>query len=306
MTHETRVFKVSSTQAAELEAALRDGLPPDAEWKSVPHARFWCKGSGVVVTCYNSGKVVVQGTNLDVFQARFFEGAEAAPSKSKSTPNDTDLPFDRPTIGSDETGKGDYFGPLVITACYATPDSTKELEELGVADSKTLDDNRARRLGAGIERLVDFETVVLEPEEYNRRYAEVGNLNILLADLHGTAIGALHERHTDDVEVLVVDRFAKAGHVESALQQRGIGTRLVEVPRAERHLVVAAASIVARVAFLDGLAMCSDACGTDLHKGAGSPVDAAARRVVEIGGRALLQKVAKLHFKNTEKIPNLR
>lgn len=299
MAQETRVLKVSPAEAAALEARLRDGLPPDAEWRSAPHARFSVKGGGAVVTCYSSGKVVVQGGDLDTFAARFLEDLRAAPSKTRAAAGDPDLPFDVVTIGSDEAGKGDYFGPLVVAAVRAGPDDAAWLAELGVADSKTLTDDRSRRLAARIEERLDHEIVRLDPIAYNTRHAAVRNVNIVLGELHAQAIGALLGRH-GDVAMVLVDRFGDDRHVEAPLRQ-AVGTppRLVQVPRAERHPAVAAASVVARAAFLDALAVCSDAVGTDLHKGAGEPTDRAARRVVAIGGRALLATVAKMHFKNT-------
>lgn len=300
MTQTTQVFVVDPREAAELEQRLRDGLPPDAEWRPVPHARFSVKALGVVLTCYRSGKVVLQGSRLEAFVDRFLPRAQAA-AKGKAQVDD-ELLLDAATIGSDEAGKGDYFGPLVVAACFATPAEAARLAELGVTDSKTLDDRRARRLAGILEGELDHELIVVDPAEYNSRWGESRNLNTLLAELHAEAIGALYERHPD-VEVVVVDRFAADRVLGAALQARGGPPgRLVHVPRAERHAVVAAASILARAAFLDGLDRCSDACGTDLHKGAGPPVDRVARRVVEIGGRDLLGTVAKLHFKNTGKI----
>jgi ribonuclease HIII len=297
VTQETRVRTVSPLEARQLQERLRVELPETAEWRTAPHALFAVRALDVVLTCYTSGKLVMQGRDLDGFELRFLDHLSAT---SRGAPERADdLALDTPTIGSDEAGKGDYFGPLVVAACTATADDNQALARLGVADSKTLADDRVRRLAGQIERLLDHQIAVLEPEEYNRRHMETGNLNALLADLHGSVIGPLLHRHPQ-TEVVIVDRFSSGDRLARALQAHGVvGPRVVEVVRAERHPVVAAASILARAGFLEGLDRCSDACGTDLHKGAGPPVDAAARRVVAIGGRALLEKVAKLHFKNT-------
>jgi ribonuclease HIII len=299
VSQQTRVFTVDSRTASRLEARLRDELPPDADWRTAPHARFQVRVQGVVLTCYESGKVVVQGRDLDTFAGRFLDDLEPVQRAERDggTPA-----FDAPTIASDEAGKGDYFGPLVVAAVHADPTSARTLREMRVADSKTLSDERARQLAGAIEKALDHELAVLEPEDYNRAHAAAGNLNVVLADLHGRAIAALARRNPD-AEVVVVDRFGSEHYVADALRAEGVTVpRLVQVVRAERHPAVAAASILARAGFLDGLAACSDACGTDLHKGAGAPVDRCARRVFEIGGRELLGKVAKLHFKNTAKI----
>lgn len=302
MTQLTRVFKVDQHAAEALEHRLRDGLPVDAEWRTVPYARFAVKALGVVLTCYTSGKLVIQGRDLEVFCSRFVSdlGAEASGKKTRS---DAELSFDGESVGSDEAGKGDYFGPLVVAACHAPLSARESLSSIGVTDSKALSDQQSRRLAGLIQRAFDHEIVTVDPPEYNQRHAELGNLNLLLAEMHARAINQLLLRNAG-TEVVVVDRFGRDELVAKALNKLGsTPERLVQVPRAERHPVVAAASILARAAFLDGLARCSDASGTDLHKGAGAPADEAARRVQAIGGRNLLGQVAKLHFKNTERLP---
>ncbi|MBK8980545.1 MAG: ribonuclease HIII [Planctomycetes bacterium] len=301
MAQQTRVLTLDATTAVALHARLRDALPQDAEWRRVAHARFAVKALGVVVTCYTSGKLVVQGSDLDTFAARFLDGLDASAAGAIAS-DDPELPFDVACAASDEAGKGDYFGPLVVAAVRAEPAQRAALVEVGVADSKTLSDDRARLLAGRIEALLPYEVVALDPPEYNRRHADVRNVNLLLADLHAEALDRLTARCAA-TDLAIVDRFADEALVRDALARRGRRfARLVQVPRAERHAAVAAASILARVAFLDGLRRCEEDCGSDLHKGAGPPVDVAARRVVAIGGRALLARVAKLHFKNSERV----
>jgi ribonuclease HIII len=292
------VFAVGPLEAEALEQRLRRELPAFADWRPVPHARFSVKSGQVVVTCYQSGKVVVQGAELDDFVRRHLQGLSLAAVTGVA---DGELAFAQPTIGSDEAGKGDYFGPLVVAAVHAEPASAAELQAMGVADSKTLSDVRMMPLCERIERTFDCEVRRLEPARYNERHRADPNVNHLLADLHAEALGALLERHP--MAAVVVDRFADEALVAGRLRARGhTPARLLQVPRAEAHPVVAAASIVARVHFLEGLQRCAEATGTDLHKGAGPPADAAARRVLEIGGMALLGTVAKLHFANTRRL----
>ena len=299
MANETRVFTVGSNEARVLEDRLRAELPQHADWRLVPHARFQVKADDVVVTCYTSGKVVVQGRTLDGFVARFFAAAADASQGKGTQDGDADLPLDVPTIGSDEAGKGDYFGPLVVAAVHASPEHAAELTKLGVRDSKTIADDRARMLAGRIEALLDHEIVRLDPPDYNARWNAARNVNVVLGELHARAIAALATRHAD-ATFAIVDRFGDERFVETPLRAAlARPLRVLQTPRAERNLAVAAASIVARAAFLDGLRASSDECGTDLHKGAGAPVDDVARRVVAIGGLPLLAKVAKLHFKNS-------
>jgi ribonuclease HIII len=292
----TRVFAVDAVGAERLAAALRDGLPPDAEWRQVAHARFAVKALGCSLVCYTSGKVVVQGSTVDAFVAQFLADLAAA-----DAPPPSPVAFDGPTIGSDEAGKGDYFGPLVVAAVYAEPAAAAELSAMGVADSKRLSDLRMFPMAELLERRLEVQVRALPPPEYNARWRADPNVNHVLAELHADAVATLLLRHPE--ATVVVDRFGDERLVAERLQRRGASCRrLVQVPRAEAHPVVAAASIVARVHFLEGLKRCEEDAGTPLHKGAGEPVDQVAREVLRIGGRSLLARIAKLHFKNSDRI----
>jgi len=295
VTQETRVFAgIDPPRAAELRAALQRSLPPDADWRPTPHASFSVRAEGVVVTCYHSGKLVVQGSGLDAFLARHL------PDLATAEPAAPDpLPMAGVTLGSDEAGKGDYFGPLVVAAACVAPEQEARLRAAGITDSKKLRDERAATLAGLLEREVDHEYVVLMPEHYNAAHARAGNLNVLLAEMHARALARLYARQPA-ATAIVVDRFAHESVLDAALA-RALSRHppLLQVAGGERHVAVAAASVLARARFLAGLQECSDACGVDLVKGAGPPVDPVARRVLAIGGRELLGKVAKLHFQNT-------
>ncbi|MEY2713728.1 MAG: ribonuclease [Planctomycetota bacterium] len=301
---DTRVFVLDAAGARSLEHHLKAALPPDAEWRRVDHARFAVKAMGVSLVCYTSGKVVLQGKSLDAFVGEFLAGAGSAAQKSRV--QDPDLPFDAPTIGSDEAGKGDYFGPLVVASVYAEPERKQELVAMGIADSKTLSDQRMFPMAEMVERGFDCEVRVLMPSEYNARWNDARNVNHVLAELHADAIAALLRRHPE--ANVLVDRFGDESLIADRLATR-LGHRhknLVQVPRAEAHPVVGAASVVARVRFVEGFQECEAESGTDLHKGGGEPVDVAARRAFAIGGRELMSRIAKLHFKNSERIHGLR
>ena len=301
----TKVFALDARAAAALEQHLRAALPPDAEWRHVDHARYAVKAMGVSLVCYTSGQIVLQGKSLDSFVNEFFVGSAAAPSKPRDD-GDPDLPFDMPTIGSDEAGKGDFFGPLVVASVYVEPAKSTELKAMGVADSKTLSDQRMFPMAELIERSFDCEVRVLMPVDYNARWSEAKNVNHVLADLHADAIATLLMRHPD--AAVIVDRFADESLIRTRLATRcgKPPRRLVQVPRAEAHPVVGAASVVARVRFVEGFQECEAESGTDLHKGGGAPVDVAAKRAFAIGGRELMGRIAKLHFKNSERVKGLR
>ena len=301
---DTRVFVLDAARARSLEEHLRAALPPDAEWRRVEYARYAVKAMGVNLVCYTSGKVVVQGKSLDAFVGEFLGGANTAAQKGRD--DDPEIPFDAPMIGSDEAGKGDYFGPLVVASVYAEPDRKQELLAMGIADSKTLSDQRMFPMAELVERGFDCEVRVLMPQDYNARWNEVRNVNHVLAELHADAIATLLRRHPN--ANVLVDRFGDESLIATRLQKK-LGhapKKLVQVPRAEANPVVGAASVVARVRFVEGFQECEAESGTDLHKGGGEPVDVAARRAFAIGGVDLMSRIAKLHFKNSERIPGLR
>ena len=297
MGQETLVVKLTSAQQAQLRSRLNAG---SFEWRKVPHASFSVKGEGVVATQYRSGKLVVQGGDPEAFLARFVEGGQPVPKKPKTRTEresgDDVAKLTVTTVGSDEAGKGDFFGPLVVAAVRLEPEVARKMAKGGVMDSKRLTDAKAFELGAALRGTVPFSVVRVDPPEYNHRYPQYSGLNPFLADLHAEAIRAVAQ---PGVRVLV-DRFAKEGLMQKALGDLDI--RLEQATRAERNMAVAAASILARQEFLLGLQELSDEAGVPLHKGAGRPTDDSGVRYVEAHGFEALGNVAKLHFKNTEKI----
>lgn len=303
MSQETRVFEVVPREQAGFQSTLATSLPKDAEWRSVPHATFSVKWNGIVLTVYRSGKAVLQGKDLDAAMARYLPGitgASAAVTAGSGRPRLEEIAA--PTLGSDESGKGDYFGPLVVAAVFTEPADAGFLRELGATDSKLLSDARMQTQAGKIEERLDHEVIALGPVDYNRAIATEGNANHVLAGLHARALSALAARHPE-ARRTVVDRFSSSTVLEDAMSAIGFSPPALDLrPGAESHPAVAAASILARVHFLEGLKLCADECATDLPKGAGELVDEAARRVVRIGGRPLLAKVAKVHFKNTQKL----
>lgn len=265
----------------------------DFRFRSVPHAVFSARGEGVVATFYQSGKLVVQGPQPDLFLERYL--GHAPPPEEKVVPD-----AGRTTLGSDESGKGDYFGPLVVAAVRLSPEDAERLKGGGVADSKRLDDDTVLRLGPALRAHLPFALRALDPEAYNERRAAVGNLNPLLADLHAEVIRELAEPGL----LVLVDQFANESLMRKRLE--GMDFELRQMPRAEVHLAVAAASVIAREHFLVRLRELSEELGVTLAKGGGSPVDRAGRRFVEVHGEEALGRVAKLHFKNTERVTRRR
>ncbi len=196
-------------------------------------------------------------------------------------------------IGVDESGKGDFFGPLVIAACYVGPEHLAEMD--GVMDSKKLTDATATRLASRIRAVCPHAIVSIGPAKYNQLYSEIRNLNKLLAWGHARAIEDVLEKQ--ECSLVISDQFADPSGLRRALFDKGRQVELRSMVRAESDVAVAAASILARAEFLRRLAQLGQQYAIDLPKGATSPVIDAGVRFVRKHGAAALAEVSKTHFK---------
>lgn len=203
-------------------------------------------------------------------------------------------------IGIDESGKGDYFGPLVIAAVFVTPLTEPDLRLMQVRDSKRISDGRILELAPDIRQVCKHSIVAIGPERYNELYGKIRNLNRLLAWGHARALENLLEQV--DCNLAIADQFGDERFITNALLEKGKHVQLVQMPRAEVDLAVAAASILARAEFLIRLKRLSDEVGTSLPKGASQAVELAARMVLKKHGRERLGTVAKMHFKTTQAV----
>ena len=200
-------------------------------------------------------------------------------------------------IGSDESGKGDYFGPLVIAAAFVTSEIEPDLKLMEVRDSKMISDGRVLELARDLRQVCKHSIVAIGPQRYNELYEKIRNLNKLLAWGHARALENLLEQVNCDLAI--ADQFGDERFILNALLEKGKRIRLVQRPKAEEDLAVAAASILARAEFLTRLRRLSDEVGTSLPKGASPSVELAARMVVKKHGRERLSTIAKMHFKTT-------
>jgi len=200
-------------------------------------------------------------------------------------------------IGVDESGKGDFFGPLVIAACYVGPEHLAELE--GVKDSKKLTDKAALSLARNIRQYCPHSVIAIGPAKYNELYAKFRNLNKLLAWGHARAIENVLE--VAPCNLVISDQFADPTGLKRQLFDKGRAVELKSMVRAEADIAVAAASILARAGFLNGLARLSQDFEIDFPKGAGQVIDPAVRFVKRYGA-AELSKVAKMHFKTSGEV----
>ena len=203
-------------------------------------------------------------------------------------------------IGIDESGNGDYFGPLVIAAVFVTPALEQDLALMQVRDSKKISDGRILELAPDIRLLCPHSLVAIGPQRYNELYAKIKNLNRLLAWGHARALENLLQQV--ECDLAIADQFGDERLILNALQEKGKQIRLVQRTKAESDLAVAAASILARAEFLQRLDRLSQELNTTLPKGASPAVELAGRMVVKKYGRDRLGTVAKLHFKTTKQV----
>ena len=204
-------------------------------------------------------------------------------------------------IGIDESGKGDYFGPLVIAAVFVDATTQSELALMAVRDSKRISDGRILELAPDIKSVCPHSVIAIGPQKYNELYAKIKNLNRLLAWGHAKALETLLERGVA-CERAISDQFGDERLILNALQEKGRKIVLEQRTKAESDLAVAAASILARAEFLSRLKRLSEEIGTTLPKGASPAVELAAKMIVKKHGQARLGTVAKLHFKTTQAV----
>lgn len=203
-------------------------------------------------------------------------------------------------IGIDESGKGDYFGPLVIAAVFVDATTQGELALMNVRDSKKISDGRILEMAPDIRMLCPHSIIAIGPQRYNELYLKIRNLNRLLAWGHAKALETLLEKV--QCERAIADQFGDERLILNALQEKGRTIILEQRHKAESDMAVAAASILARAEFLLRLKRLSDEVGTTLPKGASPAVELAGRMIVKKHGEERLGSVAKLHFKTTQAV----
>lgn len=284
--------------ALDLAAKLKIDLEAQGFELSKPiHTLFSAKKKGVICTLYESGSLVVQGKEMDEFIEFYLEPEILNEFKFSHPDADLDL---TPHIGLDEAGKGDFYGPLCIGGVYADGDGIRKLQEMGVKDSKRFSDESILKLARKIRAAYPYTVIRLFPAKYNELYGRFKNLNRLLAWAHASALGDLSQK--TGCTKAILDQFADQRVVESALKQKRIEVNLEQRVRGEEDLVVAAASILARAGFLEGLETLSAEIGFQLPKGASSSVLSAGVKLVAKHGPDVLDRVAKTHFKTKGEI----
>lgn len=289
---------LTPAQAARLRELLEER---GYEFEPKPHALYAAKKGKLHVAVYEKGpKVLVQGKDTEDF-IRFLLEPEVLGEAKLGYEEELDPAMFAPHFGIDESGKGDYFGPLVIAGTYTDALVARALKAAGVMDSKRIASaRRIRELAEKIRAVPGIATsvVAIGPERYNELFGSFRNLNRLLAWGHAKVIGNLAAQRPDCPRALS-DQFARPEVLARALKQQGVAIELEQRTKGESDIAVAAASILARERFIDWIDKTSAAGGIVLPPGASAGVVEAARAVMARHGQEALGKIAKLHFKTT-------
>jgi ribonuclease HIII len=273
--------------------------------KQIPYGRQWHMedrgGAKAVLNAYSGKKGFkfhVGGKDAEALN-EVLGGAPAA-SGGDATSGD---PFGLglPRIGGDESGKGDFFGPLVVAAFHLDAKTEKKLAASGITDSKKLTGKQIEKFAGLIDKLKRGVAVSLMPRKYNPAYAKTGNLNVLLAKMHGRCVSELMKL-TGEPKSILIDQFARDGSVLTKAIGAPPSVKVVTKTKGEADLAVACASILARAEFVRGLKELGNEFGVELPLGAGPPVLKAGREFVKTFGRDQLPNVAKMHFKTAEQL----
>jgi ribonuclease HIII len=292
---------LTPAQAEKLRALLEaDGY----DFEPKPYTLYYAVKDRLNVAVYEKGpKVVLQGKGTQEFVTFRLEPEILGEAKLGYEEIHNEEMF-APHFGVDESGKGDFFGPLVIAGCYTDRGITRKLMEAGIQDSKKIgSDQRIRDLADIIKRTQGavHSVIVIGPERYNQLYGKFKNLNRLLAWGHARVIENLLEIRPDCPRALS-DQFANPALIKRALLEKGRGIQLDQRTKAESDVAVAAASILAREAFIDGLRMRGREFQQELPRGASAQVKQVARALVAKHGAEVLDRVAKTHFKTAKEI----
>lgn len=309
-------FKVSDNTKEKMVAYFED----KKREKTPAYALFQADEADTVVTLYESGKVVFQGVSADIdanmwkeFEKNLNPGVniQEKNSEKKDKKDKKEILVDpkiyySTSIGSDEVGTGDFFGPIVVTAAYVKKEQIPFLEELGVKDSKKMTDDKIMEVVPKFIKEITYESVILTNREYNEKYDADFNMNKIKAILHNKVLVSLTGKHSD-TDYVIVDEFAHPKVYFNYLRtSSNVYKNITFLTKGEtRSLSVAAASLISRYIFIREFDKLGESVDMFLPKGASNLVDEAGASIVKKYGADKLKDVAKLNFKNTEKILNM-
>ena len=272
--------------------------------KKIPYAIFQAQEEDTVITLYESGKAMFQGTSADVDAAMWGTVLDNTKEKQEEQKKKDAKYHNCSSVGSDEVGTGDYFGPIVVTSAYVKKEDVEKLEKLGVGDSKKITDDKIKKITPELIKIVKYRSMILTNKEYNEKYTKDINMNKIKAILHNKVLYQLMTEEKPNIDYIVVDEFARENRYYEYLNGiPNIQRNITFMTKAEdKNLAVAAASIISRYIFLKEFDKLSDSIHIPLPKGAGRDVDEIGEEIVEKYGEEKLQEIAKVNFKNTDRI----
>ena len=302
----TIVFKVSDN----IKPLMLDFYKDKMLDKKPPYSVFQVKEYDCVITLYESGKIMFQGIGADIEASYWIEEERIKNGRitnldgteKKNTP-DKRILFNENTIGSDEVGTGDFFGPIVVTATNVSKEDIAFLIDLGVRDSKKITNDKIKKIAPQIIKKIPYTTYILSNTSYNKNWSEDINMNKIKAILHNKVLVSMKSKNFP-YEKIVVDQFVyPAKYFEHIKDAKEKVTNITFITKAEdKCLSVAAASIISRYVFLNEMEKLSQSIGFVIPKGAGPNVDEVGIKIVQKLGFDKLYEIAKMNFKNKDKI----
>ena len=303
----TKVLKVSD----ETKEKMIEYFSDKKRDKTPPYAIFQADEADTVVTLYNSGKVVFQGISADIDanmwneMERHLSGKDGLIEKKEKAEKKDEfkIPLFISSIGSDEVGTGDYFGPIVVTASYVNRENIDFLIELGVKDSKKMTDIQIKKIVPQIIKRIPYKTYVFSNKEYNKYHDNI-NMNKIKAILHNKVLTELRESKNYDYKYIVVDQFeypkAYYNHIKEVKNKTDNITFLTKAE--DKCFSVACSSLISRYIFLMEMKKLEDKYNTTLPLGASSLVEEKGKELIKKYGEDILKEITKYSFKTTEKI----
>ncbi len=305
----TIVFKVSDNIKEKMIKHYEDMKCE----KTPPYAIFQVKDFDCVTTLYESGKVMFQGIGADI-EASYWTEQErvlnnkiidtSAKEKEKKEKEEKKIFINEASVGSDEVGTGDYFGPLIVTAAYVSKENIAYMQDLGVRDSKKLTDDKIIKIAPELIKNIPHTTIILSNKEYNDYHSTDINMNKIKAILHNKCLLSVIKKDNVNYSKIVVDQFEPPksyySHISKAPERV---TNITFMTKAEDQCMsVAAASIISRYIFLKEMKKLSNRFNIEMPLGASNLVDEVGATLVSKYSKDILKEIAKLNFKNTEKI----
>lgn len=301
------VFKISDN----LKKKFIKFYEPFKLEKNPPYSVFQAKNYDVTITLYESGKVMFQGIGADIEASIWIDAErrlnnrniETDKPKNDSKKKEDNFFLNCSTIGSDETGCGDFFGPVVVAATYVSEENIEYMRSFGVKDSKAIDDEKIKKIAPELIKKIPYTCFILNNKTYNDNYQDI-NMVKLKCILHNKVLCNLIEKYQPNYKYCVVDQFVNEKKYYEYLE--GSAKKVTNISfytkGESKCMAVAAASIIARYVFLGEMKKLDQKVGFHLQKGAGNKVDEQIEKLINEKGKSYLKEIAKLNFKNYTKL----